>query len=351
MACELPHEFKIKDGGNTGKAVPYSLLIFQKSFIISMFITFITSVKIITQLFYILAIFGILYSIVLKLKSHFLQYQFYYGLSISSSNLNLVAILVVFLYLTTGITSPEVFCGKKELCKQLITGYSTAAENKNTLELVKLLCNHPFETRSMLESGELGKILGGKPSFMQQAAKNNTHIKLLYSHNFMTIPSEAWLKVNTVLSLGKPCFPIGDWGLENKPAHQIFGDFCLSPENNTLTTVSCKALQTSSEGNWLKEFSKAPESSQIQILNKIPEHRQESLQLCIENQPHPKSIELIDHRNFTDEEILRYIRIMEEKFKTTDLYTSYMNNNIISLIKNKSLIVVSKEDYVRSLDI
>lgn len=311
----------------------------------------VTAVKSAAQLIYIVTILGIIIIGVQNLKSHFLQYQFYYGLSISSLNLNIFVILVVFLYLITATTSPEVLCGKKELCKQLITGYSKAAENKNTFEFIKLLCDRPFETRTMLQSGELSTILGGKPSFMQKAAKDSVSIKFLYSHNFMAIPSEAWLKVNTVLSLDRPCFPIGDWGLEKKPAHQIFGDFCLSPENNTLTTVSCKALETPSESNWLKEFAKAPGSSQIQVLNKIPEHRQEALELCINKQIYPKSIKLIDHRFFTDEEILRYIRIMESEFKTVDLYTSYMNKYIIDPVKAESLIVVSKEDFVLSLDI
>ena len=78
----------------------------------------------------------------------------------------------------------------------------------------------------MLQSGELSTILGGKPRFMQQAAKDSVSIKFLYSHNSMAIPSEAWLKVNTVLYLDRPCFPIWDWGLKT-PVHQIFGDFCL----------------------------------------------------------------------------------------------------------------------------
>ena len=42
---------------------------------------------------------------------------------------------------------------------------------------------------------------------------------------------------------------------------------------------------------------------------------------------------------------------MESEYKTVDLYTSYMNQYIIDPVKAKSLIVVSKEDFVRSLDI
>lgn len=58
-----------------------------------------------------------------------------------------------------------------------------------------------------------------------------------------------------------------------------------------------------------------------------------------------------NHRNFTSGEILRYIHIVESGFKTSDLYTSYIDNYIVGPVKAKSLIVASKEDFVRSLDI
>ena len=48
----------------------------------------VTALKSAAQLIYVIKILDIINIGVQNLKSHFLQYQFYYGLNINSSNLN-----------------------------------------------------------------------------------------------------------------------------------------------------------------------------------------------------------------------------------------------------------------------
>jgi hypothetical protein len=96
------------------------------------------------------------------------------------------------------IISPEL--------KHVLQHYSCAYKTQSIPQIVKLLCNYPFESR-ILEKQKLIHDCIGQNSILSKYYNKTSSMHFLYS-NTNVLPSETFLKVKNVLEFGKPCYPI-----------------------------------------------------------------------------------------------------------------------------------------------
>lgn len=139
--------------------------------------------------------------------------------------------------------------------------HSCAYKAQSIPQIVKLLCNYPFESR-ILEKQKLIHDCIGQNSILSKNYNKTASMHFLYSNNTNVLPGETFLKVKNVLEFGKPCYPITEWG------QKYYGDLFICPFQLTdIESISFKALTTNQECIWNQHFDTSKKASFIQVFD------------------------------------------------------------------------------------
>lgn len=259
------------------------------------------------------------------ITSCYANYLYFYSLYIK------IILLIIFFSIFTAIYDNMVipaFCGKKEVikisCNALKQEYRIALQNKDKIEILRLLGNNTFDNRII--AGEPGNILGnivGNKSWFSEEQKTSVAFKFLHSRSGCDVVSETYLKIRAVLDSKHPCFPIGLWGQKN------YGDIVLPLNDSGIQTVSCKAIQTKSLVNWGKYLHDAEKASYVHFLSGLDLETNNALELFIKSR---EGANIISFNSLTTTDVLEFIDIMESSFRNTKEYTEYINEEIIKVL-------------------
>ena len=156
----------------------------------------------------------------------------------------------------------------------------------------------------------------------------------MYDKNNPAILSESYLKIYNVLLDRQPCFNITSFG------QQHFGDI-ISIKNSKADCISLKAFTTSNKSYLIKQLSKAPQSTSIQVLDGF---NNTSFSRFFDKNILPIKGSLIPFKPFTDLDVLQFLEIFNKNFKDSDSLKNFSNEKFLIPLSKGDLELINKNE-------